>query len=71
MSAHYNVLGAMGSNSTPVVGRTEPIAHPQNCKTECPYGYNKALRFISKARMPRNFGTIRNMDLPGGENMRT
>lgn len=28
-----------------VIGRGEPIAHPKNCKHECPYGYNKPFCF--------------------------
>lgn len=60
MSAHYNVLGAVGSSSTPVVGRPEPIAHPQNCKTECPYGYNKAFCFPCYAIIMKEHRTAKN-----------
>ena len=24
------------------IGQKEPLAHPKNCKNECPYGYGRA-----------------------------
>lgn len=27
------------------VGQNEPAAHPKNCRTECPYGKNRAFCF--------------------------
>ena len=60
MSAHYNVLGAVGSSSTPVVGRPEPIAHPQNCKHECAYGYNKAFCFPCYAQIMKEHRAVKN-----------
>ena len=60
MSAHYNVLGAVGSCSTPVVGRPEPIVHPQNCKHECAYGYNKAFCFPCYAKIMNEHRAAKN-----------
>ena len=34
---------AVVSNSP--VGQNEPAAHPKNCRTECPYGKNRAFCF--------------------------
>ncbi|WP_074462435.1 hypothetical protein [Butyrivibrio hungatei] len=28
--------------SRSVIGQKEPLAHPKNCKHECPYGYGRA-----------------------------
>ena len=46
MSYGYNVLSnassqVYGSN----MGAKPPINHPQNCKCECPYGYDRAFCF--------------------------
>jgi len=42
MSVHHLNQGNSGGT---VIGRAEPIAHPQNCKQECPYGYNRPFCF--------------------------
>ena len=42
MSVHRLNQGNSGGT---VIGRAEPIAHPQNCKQECPYGYNRPFCF--------------------------
>ncbi len=42
MSVHHL---SQGSNNRPVVGSCAPIAHPQNCKHECAYGYNRPFCF--------------------------
>lgn len=26
-----------------VIGQKEPLAHPKNCKNECPYGYGRQI----------------------------
>ena len=41
MSVHHLNQG----NNNSVVGRFAPIAHPQNCKHECAYGYNRPFCF--------------------------
>lgn len=38
-------------NSANPKGYKEPLAHPTNCKTECPYGYGKAFCFPCMARL--------------------
>ena len=42
MSVHHL---SQGNSSSTVIGRAEPIAHPQNCKQECAYGYNRPFCF--------------------------
>ena len=42
------ILKLMGVKDRPVpsvIGKPEPIAHPKNCRTECPYGHGKAYCF--------------------------
>lgn len=36
---------------SPNIGAKEPLAHPCNCKHECPYGYNKAFCFPCMAKI--------------------
>jgi len=38
----------------------EPIAHPQNCKTECPCGYNKAFCFPCYAKIMKEHRAAKN-----------
>lgn len=33
------------------VGQKEPLAHPCNCRCECPYGYGRAVCFPCLARI--------------------
>ncbi len=54
MSADNNSLktnGVTGENQSSVLGRREPLAHPCNCKKECPYGYNRAFCFPCYAKI--------------------
>ena len=54
MSAQYNVMkstGVTGAHYSSVIGQKEPLAHPQNCKTECPYGYGRAFCFPCLAKI--------------------
>lgn len=51
MPGHYTTLKAVGANSYPVAGRSEPVAHPQNCKHECPYGHDRAFCFPCMAKI--------------------
>ena len=60
MSAHYNVISTSGNNNSSVVGQPEPIAHPQNCKHECPYGHNKAFCFPCYAKIMEEHRTAKN-----------
>ncbi len=43
------ILKTMGATAprpvTSVLGKKEPIAHPQNCRQECPYGKGKSFCF--------------------------
>ncbi len=34
-----------------IIGISEPIAHPKNCKTECSYGRDKAFCFPCMAKI--------------------
>ena len=52
MSREYNIRQTMISNSTTsIIGKKEPLPHPKNCKTECPYGYGKAFCFPCMAKI--------------------
>ena len=45
MSLDYSVRKAtnvMKLNDVCMIGRKPPVAHPKNCRTECPYGHNRA-----------------------------
>lgn len=45
-------MGVIGPRPVPsVIGRGEPLAHPQNCKTECPYGKGRAFCFPCMAKI--------------------
>ncbi len=46
MSVKYNVQkSAERYGSVDVTTRGERLSHPQNCKTECPYGRDRAFCF--------------------------
>lgn len=32
-------------NDVCMVGRKPPVAHPKNCRNECPYGHNRSYCF--------------------------
>ena len=51
MSREYNVRQAMINSHTSVIGKKEPVAHPQNCRTECPYGYGRSFCFPWMAKI--------------------
>ncbi len=49
MSVQHNILRSTGvyggGNNVSAINMKEPVAHPVNCKHECPYGYDKAFCF--------------------------
>lgn len=48
MSASFNTeraTGVTGYHSGSAIGAKEPVAHPCNCRHECPYGYGKSFCF--------------------------
>lgn len=51
MSREYNVMQTMTNNYSSVIGKKEPLAHPQNCRTECPYGYGRNFCFPCMAKI--------------------
>ena len=51
MSREYNVMQTMTNNYSSVIGKKEPLAHPQNCRTECPYGYGRSFCFPCTAKI--------------------
>lgn len=51
MSREYNVMQTMTNNYSSVIGKKEPLAHPQNCRTECPYGYGRSFCFPCMAKI--------------------
>lgn len=60
MSKAYNVRqGMIGNGYVGCVGLKEPIAHPVNCKNECPYGYNRAFCFPCMLKIERECKTVR------------
>ena len=64
MSREYNVKQVSTGQivATGVASVGSQIAHPQNCKTECPYGRNRAfcfpcmLRFLVNRRKEGKYG---------------
>lgn len=52
MSKEYKVERARESTITSI-GQREPLEHPQNCKTECPYGYGRSFCFPCMAKILR------------------
>lgn len=51
MSREYNIEKTMTCTYSSVIGKKEPLAHPQNCKSECPYGYGRAFCFPCMAKI--------------------
>lgn len=51
MSKEYNVERTTHNTYSSVMGKKEPLAHPQNCSTECPYGYGRAFCFPCMAKI--------------------
>lgn len=51
MSREYNVRQTMTNSYSSVIGKKEPLAHPQNCRTECPYGYGRSFCFPCMAKI--------------------
>ena len=53
MSREYNVKQVSTGQivATGVASVGSQIAHPQNCKTECPYGRNRAFCFPCMAKI--------------------
>ena len=49
MSVQYSELRAQSYSS--VIGEKEPVAHPSNCKNECPYGYDRSFCFPCMAKI--------------------
>lgn len=53
MSREYNIkqvrTGQIAATGGPSVGAQ--IAHPQNCNTECPYGYGRSFCFPCMAKI--------------------
>ena len=51
----YEILKTMGviqtRLATSILGKKEPVAHPCNCKTECPYGYGRSFCFPCMAKI--------------------
>ena len=51
MSREINVQKTRENGYSSVIGKKEPLAHPQNCKTECPYGHGRAFCFPCMAKI--------------------
>ena len=51
MSREINVQKTRENGYSSVIGKKEPLAHPQTCKTECPYGHGRAFCFQCMAKI--------------------
>ena len=51
MSRKYNVERTRENTFSSVMGHKEPVAHPQNCRTECPYGHGRSFCFPCMAKI--------------------
>lgn len=53
MSREYNVkqvrTGRVAASGVEAIG--SQVAHPQNCNTECPYGYGRSFCFPCMAKI--------------------
>ncbi len=36
---------------TSAIGQKEPVSHPENCRHECPYGYDRSFCFPCYAKI--------------------
>jgi len=50
---------------TSALGKKEPLAHPKNCKTECPYGYGRAYCFPCFAKIMAGHRTTKEVTMQG------
>ena len=65
MSAQYNALkttGVTGEFDSSAIGRKEPLAHPQNCATECPHGYGRAFCFPCIAKIVSEHNAVKKQE---------
>ena len=60
MSREYNVMQTMTNNYSSVIGKKEPLAHPHNCRTECPYGYGRSFCFPCMAKIMAEHNAAKN-----------
>lgn len=67
MSREYNVAKTMTSNYSSVIGKKEPLPHPQNCKTECPYGYGRAFCFPCMAKIMSEHNAAKKAAAPNAQ----
>ncbi len=44
------------------IGQREPLAHPKNCRTECPYGHGRSFCFPCMARIMMEHKAARGLD---------
>ena len=51
MSREFNVTRAANNTYSSVIGQKEPLAHPQNCHSACPYGHGSAFCFPCMAKI--------------------
>lgn len=54
MSDRYGWEVPISTKGVPIrsaINAKEPIAHPKNCRTECPYGYDRAFCFPCMAKI--------------------
>lgn len=59
MSREYNIKQTMTSSYSSVIGKKEPLPHPQNCRTECPYGYGRAFCFPCMAKIMAEHNAVK------------
>ncbi|MBR6484188.1 MAG: hypothetical protein IKT14_04150 [Clostridiales bacterium] len=58
------VIPRVGYPSTQrsAIGQREPLAHPKNCRTECPYGRGRAFCFPCMAKIVFEHRAARGLD---------
>ena len=65
MSDRYGWEVPVSTKGVPIrsaIGAKEPVAHPKNCRTECPYGYDKAFCFPCMAKLMREYRIIAGLE---------
>lgn len=65
MSEQFNrkrITGVTGIYHRSCLGAKEPLAHPKNCRHECPYGYGRAFCFPCYAKIMNEHRAARRQD---------
>ena len=55
MSREHNIERTHQVSQHSRMGKREPVAHPQNCCRECPYGHGRTFCFPCMAQILKEF----------------